>query len=704
MSYILDREIKYLPGIGEKRAALLDKELGIRTFRDMLYTFPYRYIDRSRIYSISEIDSSMAYIQLRGRIIRTSTAGTGKGARLVATLRDDSGTIDLVFFKGVKWVQDKISPAREYIVFGKPSMFNGSWNMVHPELDPVGESGTSSWPSTLIGIYSSTDRLRNNGISIKVFARLQQTLQQKVAGLIQETLPQEVISSQKLPSLSFALSNIHFPKDMRSLEAARYRLKFEELFFLQLSLLRQKNVRMNGASGILFPRVGAAFNWCYERLPYELTGAQKRVIKEIRRDTVSGRQMNRLLQGDVGSGKTMVALLTALIAVDNGYQACVMAPTEVLAVQHWRNFERSLAGSPVRVALLTGSTKAKERREVDEGLRDGSINILIGTHAVIEDNVVFSRLGFVVIDEQHRFGVDQRARLRLKASEPPHILVMTATPIPRTLAMTLYGDLDVSVIDELPPGRKPVQTIHVTEGQRYKMYEFIKKEIRKGRQAFIVYPLIKESETLDYQNLERGYETVTEYFKAPEFVTAVVHGKQKNEDKAFDMKLFADGKADILVATSVIEVGVDVPNASVMVIESAERFGLSQLHQLRGRVGRGAEKSYCLLMTGYKLSEDSRKRIELMCSTGDGFELAEADLRMRGPGDMEGTRQSGLAFDLRIADLSKDSPILNQARAAASDVLEDDPLLEKPSSALLRSGLDRLRQTAGEIIDYSTIS
>mgnify|MGYP001777216856 FL=1 len=704
MSYILDREIKYLPGIGEKRAALLDKELGIRTFRDMLYTFPYRYIDRSRIYSISEIDSSMAYIQLRGRIIRTSTAGTGKGARLVATLRDDSGTIDLVFFKGVKWIQDKISPAREYIVFGKPSLFNGSWNMVHPELDPVGDSGTSSWPSTLIGIYSSTDRLRNNGISIKVFARLQQTLQQKVAGLIQETLPQEVISSQKLPSLSFALSNIHFPKDMRSLEAARYRLKFEELFFLQLSLLRQKNVRMSGASGILFPRVGAAFNWCYERLPYELTGAQKRVIKEIRRDTVSGRQMNRLLQGDVGSGKTMVALLTALIAVDNGYQACVMAPTEVLAVQHWRNFERSLAGSHVRVALLTGSTKAKERREIDEGLRDGSINILIGTHAVIEDNVVFSRLGFVVIDEQHRFGVDQRARLRLKASEPPHILVMTATPIPRTLAMTLYGDLDVSVIDELPPGRKPVQTIHVTEGQRYKMYEFIKKEIRKGRQAFIVYPLIKESETLDYQNLERGYETVTEYFKAPEFVTAVVHGKQKNEDKAFDMKLFADGKADILVATSVIEVGVDVPNASVMVIESAERFGLSQLHQLRGRVGRGAEKSYCLLMTGYKLSEDSRKRIELMCSTGDGFELAEADLRMRGPGDMEGTRQSGLAFDLRIADLSKDSPILNQARAAASDVLEDDPLLEKPSSTLLRSGLDRLRQTAGEIIDYSTIS
>ena len=704
MSNILDKEIKYLPGIGEKRAALLDKELGIRTFHDMLYTFPYRYIDRSRVYSISEIDSSMAYIQLRGRIIRTSAAGTGKSARFIATLKDDSGTIDLVFFKGVKWIQDKISPNREYIVFGKPSLFNGGWNMVHPELDPVGESGASSWPSTLIGIYSSTDKLRNNGISIKVFARLQQTLQQKIAGAVQETLPQEVLSSQKLPSLAFALANIHFPKDMRSLEAARYRLKFEELFFLQLSLLRQKNVRMNGASGILFHKVGTAFNYCYSRLPYELTGAQKRVIKEIRRDTVSGKQMNRLLQGDVGSGKTMVALLTALIAVDNGYQACVMAPTEVLAVQHFRNFERSLAGSEVRVALLTGSTKAKERREIDEGLRSGEIDILIGTHAVIEDNVVFSRLGFVVIDEQHRFGVDQRARLRLKASEPPHILVMTATPIPRTLAMTLYGDLDVSVIDELPPGRKPVQTIHVTEGQRFKMYDFIKSEIRKGRQAFIVYPLIKESEKLDYQNLEQGYNTVVDYFKAPEFVTAVVHGQQKNEDKAFDMKLFADGKADILVATSVIEVGVDVPNASVMVIESAERFGLSQLHQLRGRVGRGAEKSYCLLMTGYKLSEDSRKRIELMCSTNDGFELAEADLRMRGPGDMEGTRQSGLAFDLRIADLGKDSPILNQARAAASDILADDPLLGKPSSALLRSGLDRLRQTSGEIIDYSTIS
>lgn len=704
MSYILDREIKYLPGIGEKRAALLEKELGIRTFRDMIYTFPHRYIDRSKVYSICDIDSSSAYIQLRGRIIRTATAGEGRGKRLILTLKDESGTIELVFFKGTKWILDKLSPSKEYIVFGKPSLFNGTWNMVHPELDPIDSDASRAWPSTLIGIYPSTDKLQSGGITVKVFARLQYVLQQKVADSIRETLTPEVISALRLPSLKSALTGIHFPKDTRSLEAARYRLKFEELFFLQLSLLRQRNVRMSGSSRILFRKVGDAFNYCYSRLPYELTGAQKRVIKEIRRDTVSGKQMNRLLQGDVGSGKTMVALLSALIAVDNGYQACIMAPTEVLAVQHFNNFSRMLEGSGVRVALLTGSTKAKERREIDEGLRNGSIGILAGTHAVIEDKVQFANLGFIVIDEQHRFGVDQRARLRLKSQDAPHILVMTATPIPRTLAMTLYGDLDVSVLDELPPGRKPVKTIHVTESQRYRMYDFIKSEIKKGRQAFIVYPLIKESETLDYQNLEEGYKTITDYFPAPEYVTAVVHGQQKNENKAYDMKLFAEGKAHILVATSVIEVGVDVPNASVMVIESAERFGLSQLHQLRGRVGRGAEKSYCILMTGYRLSEDSRKRIDLMCSTNDGFQLAEADLKMRGPGDMEGTRQSGLAFDLKIADLGKDSAILNQARIAASDVLADDPLLEKPSNTLLRSGLDRLRQDGREIIDYSTIS
>ncbi len=704
MSDILDSGIQFLPGIGQKRAELLSKELGITTFRDMLYTFPYRYVDRSKVYLISEIEPGMAFIQLRGKIVRSHVTGEGRGKRLILTLRDASGMIDLVFFKGIKWVQEKISPQKDYLVFGKPSVFNEGINIVHPEIDAVGEGSSFSIPSTMMGIYSSTEKLRNNGISIKTFTKYQLALQQKCIAHIRETLPQEIIEQHRLCPLQFALANIHFPKDLQALKAAQYRLKFEELFYLQLSLLRQRNVRTSGSSGIVLKRIGEAFNSCYSALPYELTGAQKRVIKEIRTDVLSGKQMNRLLQGDVGSGKTMVALLSSLISIDNGYQACLMAPTEVLAVQHYNNFLKLLQPTKVRVALLTGSTKAKERREIDEGLRNGSIDILIGTHAVIEDCVQFARLGFVVIDEQHRFGVNQRAKLRFKAELPPHILVMTATPIPRTLAMTLYGDLDVSVIDELPPGRKPIITMHGNEAKRRKLYQFIKEEIRQGRQAFIVYPLIKESETMDYKNLEEGYMNIIQEFPAPEYITAVVHGKQKNEDKAYDMKLFADGKAHILVATSVIEVGVDVPNASVMVIESAERFGLSQLHQLRGRVGRGAEKSYCILMTGYKLSEESRKRIDLMCSTNDGFELAEADLKMRGPGDMDGTRQSGLAIDLRIANLAQDTPILSLARSVAADVLAADPLLENPSSALLRRQLDLLRQSQGEVIDYSVIS
>ncbi len=704
MADILDSAIQFLPGIGQKRAELLNKELGIRTFRDMLYTFPYRYIDRSKVYMISEIEPTMAYIQLRGRIVHSTIAGEGRGKRLVLTLKDDSGMIDLVFFKGIKWVQEKISPQKEYLVFGKPSVFHNGMNMVHPEMDAVGEGSGFSLPSAMTGIYSSTEKLRSNGISIKTFTKLQYMLQQKCTEHIRETLPAGIIAEHRLCSLQFALTNIHFPKDLQALKAAQYRLKFEELFYLQLSLLKQKNVRTSGSYGEVFLRVGEAFNKCYASLPYDLTGAQKRVIKEIREDMRSGRQMNRLLQGDVGSGKTLVALLSALISIDNGYQACLMAPTEVLATQHYNSFLKMLAPTSVRVALLTGSTKAKERREIDEGLRDGSIDILIGTHAVIEDNVRFARLGFVVIDEQHRFGVDQRARLRFKSEVAPHILVMTATPIPRTLAMTLYGDLDVSVIDELPPGRKPIITVHRTESQRQRLYQFIKEEIAAGRQAFIVYPLIKESETMDYKNLEEGYMNIIQEFPAPKYVTAVVHGKQKNEDKAYDMNLFASGKAHILVATSVIEVGVDVPNASVMVIESAERFGLSQLHQLRGRVGRGAEKSYCILMTGYKLSEESRKRIDLMCSTNDGFELAEADLKMRGPGDMEGTRQSGLAIDLRISNLAQDSPILSLTRSVASDILASDPLLTAPENALLRRQLDILRQDSGEPIDYSTIS
>lgn len=704
MVHILDTDIKFLPGIGQKRAELLEKELSVKTFRDMVYVFPNKYVDRSRIYSICDIDSSSAYIQLRGRIIRTATMGEGKAKRLVATFKDGTGTIDLTFFKGIKWISGSLSPHAEYMVFGKPTIFNGQWNMVHPEIDRICDDGSTLMPVSMTGIYPGTEKLRNSGISNKAFAKFQYTLLQKINGKVPETLTQSVIQENRLCPLGYALQNIHFPKDMRALQIAQFRLKFEELFFLQLSLLRQKNVRTNGLSGFRFSTIGEHFNYCFRKLPYELTGAQKRVIREIRNDMLSGRQMNRLLQGDVGSGKTMVALFSALIAVDNGFQACIMAPTEVLAVQHFRNFTKMLEGSGVRTALLTGSTKAKERRETDQGLRDGSIDILIGTHAVIEDNVAFRKLGFAVIDEQHRFGVDQRAKLRFKGETPPHILVMTATPIPRTLAMTLYGDLDVSIIDELPPGRQPVKTMHITELHRYRMYDFLKSEIRKGRQVFIVYPLIKESETLDYRNLEEGYRHIVEVFPAPEYITAVVHGQQKNENKAYDMKLFAEGKANILVATSVIEVGVDVPNATVMVIESSERFGLSQLHQLRGRVGRGAGKSYCILMIGSKLSEESRKRIELMCSTNDGFELAEADLKMRGPGDMEGTRQSGLAFDLKIANLAQDSPILNAARNAAASVLEKDPLLESPVNAILRSGLDKLRKTGENPIDYSTIS
>ena len=706
MANILEQEIKFLPGIGAKRGELLSREMNISTFKDMLYTFPFKYIDRTRVYSISEIEPTTAYIQLRGVIINTRNEGSGKGQRLICTLKDSSGTLDLLFFQGAKWILEKLSRHRdsEWIVFGKPTFFNGRTNMVHPEIDPISDASRDIIPCTFTGIYPSTDRLRNSGISLKVFGKFQHTLLQKVLPHIKETLPEDIIKRYRLCPLDYALSNIHFPKDMNSLSYAQYRLKFEELFYLQLSLLRQKNVRMSGSSGEVYKKVGPAFNYCYSNLKFELTGAQKRVIKEIRSDITSGKGMNRLLQGDVGSGKTLVALLSALLAVDNGAQACIMAPTEVLANQHYNNFTKMMAGSNVQIALLTGSTKKKDRKIIDEGLKDGSINILVGTHAVIEDNVEFNHLGFVVIDEQHRFGVNQRAKLRFKSEIPPHILVMTATPIPRTLAMTLYGDLDVSVIDELPPGRKPIETLHISESKRYQLYNFIKKEIKAGHQAFIVYPLIKESEAMDYKNLEDGYMQIVENFPAPEYVTAVVHGKQKNEDKQYDMDLFAKGRAHILVATSVIEVGVDVPNASVMVIESAERFGLSQLHQLRGRVGRGAEKSYCILMTGYKLSKESKRRIELMCATNDGFELAEEDLKMRGPGDLEGTRQSGLAIDLKIANIYKDTLLLNSAKNAAEQVLSEDPLLTSEKNRLLREILNSMRDRSPIEIDYSIIS
>jgi len=697
---ILESDIKYLQGVGPKRAALLEKELGISTFRDMLYTFPFRYIDRTGFYSIREIESCSAHIQLRGSITDLRLIGEGRAKRLIAHLSDGTGTIELVFFQGIKWISKSLKIGTEYIVFGKPSIFNQTYNMVHPEMDLATEDKLAM-VGTLIGVYSSTERLRSAGIGNKVFAKLQYNLISQVIENIEETLPRNMLLRKRFISLRQALVNIHFPTDLQILDKAKERLKFEELFYLQLSLLKQKNIRMRSTTGILFNNIGEAFNTTYKLLPFPLTEAQKRVIKEIRSDVVSGSQMNRLLQGDVGSGKTLVALFSALMAVDNGYQACIMAPTEVLASQHYRGTLRFLEHSGVKTALLTGTTKAKERRAIHEGLEDGSINIIFGTHALIEENVQFLNLGLAVIDEQHRFGVEQRSRLWTKSTMPPHILVMTATPIPRTLAMTFWGDLDVSVIDELPPGRKPVQTIHWGESSRPRLHEFMKREIKSGRQVFVVYPLIKESEKMDYKNLEEGYEAIVKAFPPPEYRTAVVHGQQRPENKAFDMELFVSGKANILVSTSVIEVGVDVPNASVMVIESAERFGLSQLHQLRGRVGRGAEKSYCVLMTGYKLSNESLQRIEMMCRTTDGFELAEADLRMRGPGDFEGTRQSGLALNLRIANLGRDSAVLEDARREASDILEKDPLLSSRENDFLTKVLRDLRI---EIKDYSNIS
>ena len=700
MAGMLDSEIKYLAGVGPKRAELLQKELGISTFRDLLYTFPFRYVDRSRFCAVRDIDSTSAYIQLRGKIVSSSVIGDGRKARLVAKFTDGTGSIDLVFFKGIKWVQDKLKPGQEYIVFGKPSAFNMEYNMVHPEVEQYSEARLEM-QGAMSGIYSSTERLRDAGVSNKVFEKLQRTLWEKCRDSISETLPRHIMEQNRLCPLAEALHDIHFPTSVRDLDKAKYRLKFEELFMLQLSLVRQKHIRMRASSAVVFKRIGENFNKTYGSLPFPLTGAQKRVLKEIRADVASGLQMNRLLQGDVGSGKTLVAILSAMMAIDNGYQACIMAPTEVLAQQHYRNSRKFLAATNVRSALLTGSTKTKEREEIYSGLADGSIDIIFGTHALIEDTVNFKSLALAVIDEQHRFGVEQRSRLWKKAALAPHILVMTATPIPRTLAMTLYGDLDVSVLDELPPGRKPIETVHWTESQRGKLYAFMRKQIEIGRQIFIVYPLIKESEKMDYKNLEEGYLTITEEFPAPKYVTAVVHGQQKAENKAFDMDLFVKGRAHILVATSVIEVGVDVPNASVMVIESAERFGLSQLHQLRGRVGRGAEKSYCILMSGYKLSVESKKRIELMCATSDGFELAEADMRMRGPGDFEGTRQSGLAIDLHIADLGRDGALLDEVRSLAQAVLEDDPSLGKPQNALLKKALAEQKM---EIKDYSNIS
>ena len=717
-------DIQFLPGVGPKRAELLGKELGISTVGELLRLYPFRYIDKSTFVRIADARPDMAYIQIKAKVIRTELYGKSSSSvspapegpkfnmvqRMSVWVGDGSGEMEMVFFKGIKWMYERLKPGAEFIFFGKPAAFNGRMNIVHPEVDatsgkPV--AGTIITPGsasgTMTGVYTSTEKLKNGGVTGKVMNKLMEAALTKALGDVEESLPEYIMKRYGLVPVHFALRNIHFPKDINALEKAKYRLKFEELFYLQLSLLKQKYVRSREEKGISMPKVGDAFNRCYESLPFPLTGAQKRVITEIRNDMKSGRQMNRLLQGDVGSGKTMVAVLTALIAIGNGFQACIMAPTEVLAQQHYKNIQKFLEPTGVKSALLTGSSRTAERREVHAGLEDGSIGIIVGTHALLEDNVMFRNLGLAIIDEQHRFGVEQRSRLWRKSSvgAPPHVLVMTATPIPRTLAMTLYGDLDVSVIDELPPGRKPVQTIHATEGKRTAMYNFMRDQIGLGRQVFVVYPLIFETEKLDYQSLEEGIEQIVKAFPFPPYKMAVVHGKMTNEEKKFNMDAFAAGRAHILVATSVIEVGVDVPNASVMVIESAERFGLSQLPQLRGRVGRGCEKSYCVLMTGHKLSKESKHRIELMCATENGFELAEEDMKMRGPGDLEGTQQSGLPISLNIASLAKDGLILNAARAAAEAVLEEDPTLTADCNQMLRR---ELRKEKYQVKDYSKIS
>ena len=729
----LDTDIQFLPGVGPKRAELLRKELSVSTIGELVRLYPFRYIDKSSFVRIADARPDMAYVQIRARVSHVELYGGASSKEAVSysdnlkfnTVRrmsvgvsDGTGEMEMVFFKGIKWMYDRLKPGLEFVFFGKPAAFNGRINVVHPEVDPAPQPQHQNPPQfqnhpqnsaqplpegTMTGVYQSTERLKNGGVTGKVMNKLMEAALAKGLGYVEETLPEHIMRRYGLVPIHFALRNIHFPKDMASLEKARYRLKFEELFYLQLSLLKQKYVRSREEVGIRMPKVGEAFNRCYESLPFPLTGAQKRVITEIRDDMKSGRQMNRLLQGDVGSGKTMVAVLTALIAIGNGFQACIMAPTEVLAQQHYKNIQKFLAPTGVKSALLTGSSRVAERREVHAGLEDGSIGIIVGTHALIEDNVQFRNLGLAIIDEQHRFGVEQRSKLWRKAScgAPPHVLVMTATPIPRTLAMTLYGDLDVSVIDELPPGRKPVQTIHATEGKRGAMYRFMRDQISLGRQIFVVYPLIFETEKLDYQSLEEGIEQIAKAFPFPPYKMAVVHGKMTADEKKFNMDAFAAGRADILVATSVIEVGVDVPNASVMVIESAERFGLSQLHQLRGRVGRGSEKSYCVLMTGHKLSKESKHRIELMCATENGFELAEEDMKMRGPGDLEGTQQSGLPISLNIASLAKDGLILNAARMAAEAVLDDDPTLSSDRNQLLRK---ELRKDKYQIKDYSKIS
>ncbi|MCF8381126.1 MAG: ATP-dependent DNA helicase RecG [Bacteroidales bacterium] len=690
MQESLNTEIKFLPGVGPKRSELLNKELGIYTLRDLLYYFPFRYVDRTKFYKIRELQSDLPYIQLKGKIISYQVTGQGRGQkRLSAKFSDGTGIIELLWFKGFKWIPENHKPNVECIVFGKPSVFRNQINIIHPDIDDI--SKEKSLSSRLQPMYNTTEKLKNNYITSKVIQKMIFNLLETTAKNLEESLPVWLIKKTGIIHLNEALQTIHFPDNPEILKKAEFRLKFEELFLLQLNILKTKTLRVLKTNGYVFEKVGENFNNFYSNnLPFELTNAQKRVLKEIRRDMGIGKQMNRLLQGDVGSGKTIVALMSMLIAIDNGYQTCLMAPTEILANQHFKSLSGFLEGLNVSIKLLKGSTRKKAREVIHEELLDGSLKILVGTHALIEDIVQFQNLGLVIIDEQHRFGVAQRARLWEKSERPPHVLVMTATPIPRTLAMTVYGDLDVSIIDELPPGRKAIKTILQNDSKRLMLHAFMRKEIEKGRQIYIVYPLIKESEKMDYKDLEDGYFSIVRDFPSPKYYVSVVHGKMKAEEKDISMKHFKEGKTNILVATTVIEVGVDIPNASVMVIESAERFGLSQLHQLRGRVGRGADQSYCILMAGYKLSDEGRKRLEIMVRTNDGFEIAEADLRLRGPGDIEGTQQSGIPFDLKIAHLGRDGNILQYARDIAGEIIDKDPLLAADENRLLKLQLKKL--------------
>ena len=707
MSDILSRDIKFVGGVGEVRARLLEREVGVRTVGDLLMRFPYRYIDRTRIFRLSEIDETMesTYVQLRCRVVGISYMGEGAKRRMIVEVTDPTGTAELLWFHGIKWIEKRVELQREYIIFGRPNIFKGRVSLVHPEIEPVEQALSRKVESGFQGIYSTTEKLSQT-ITVKAMHTIVYNAWQLVAAsptAFVDPLDEAMCRRLGLIPLREAIYNIHFPQSAEMLKQAQYRLKFDELLGVQLTIQARRSSRQKRGGGFLFPRVGEAFNTFYtKKLPFALTGAQQRVIKEIRADMVSGKQMNRLLQGDVGSGKTMVAFMSMLLAVDNGFQACIMAPTEILARQHFASMSRFAEGIGVRVAILTGSSKAKERRTALEGIASGEVDILVGTHSLIEDRVQFANLGYVVIDEQHRFGVEQRAKLWTKNQQPPHILVMTATPIPRTLAMTLYGDLEVSVIDELPPGRKPIRTYHYFDSARLRMFGFLRQEIAKGRQVYIVYPLIKESEKMDYKDLYDGFESISRDFPLPQYRITVCHGKMKPEYKDAAMMQFKRGEADILIATSVIEVGVDVPNATVMVIESAERFGLSQLHQLRGRVGRGGEQSYCILMSGDKLSKDGRARLEAMCATNDGFELSELDLKLRGAGDIHGTQQSGEAFELNIANLATDTQIMELTRNEALAILAEDADLSKPENISLRALRDRHKKK--ERIDFSDIS